>query len=286
MKIAVCLSGETRNFNRVLGMPDHRGPVDFINELKKFYPTVDVFGHTWSHCETPHELGFKFKKFQQDDQEIIDNWVKEDFLNRAYSNRDMWNPQHKLSDISPEDFVNAYLQRSRAAYGQVFSAFKCFDLLPYDEYDVVIRYRWDLQHNGDTNFFQQTVIDRFSWLMRRTAQGHTAGMGTGNTTLYTGHPPLITMEDTFFMLNQLGHEYLRSIPIEHRLSSIFQSSWGNEKEEAHMLWLSAIFHPITTKKKRLHSQESIMFALHLPNMFQIIRFQDERGFNPGVHLND
>ena len=260
--------------------------LDFINELRKFSSTVDIFGHTWAHCEPPREQGFKFKKLQIDDQVMIDNWVKEDFLNRAFSNRDVWNKQNKLIDTTPDKFVVNHLKRSRAAYGQVFSAFKCFNLVPLDHYDIVIRYRWDLEHIGDTDFFEKTIVDRMGWLIRRTAQGKTAGIGTANTTLYTGNPPMMTMEDTFFMFNTAGHSYLRSVPIENRLDVIFESSWGNEKSEAHTLWTEVIFHPIPFKtKKKDPRDELINFALHLPNMFRLIRIDGDK-INPLAHLDD
>ena len=284
MKIAVCLSGETRNFNRVLEM-DRRGPLNFINELKKFYPDVDIFGHTWKHCEKPNESIVKFEKLLIQDQSMIDDWVKEDFLNRAYSNRDGWNKQNRLSEMSPEEFVKIHLERSRAAYGQVFSAFKCFREVPLDRYDVIIRYRWDLEHKGDTDYFENTIIDRIGWLLRRTDQGITAGMGSSNTTLYTANPPMMTMEDTFFMLNTAGHSYVKSVPIEHRLDVIFESNWGNEKSEAHTLWTSALFTPVPSRNPKDPRDQEITFALHLPNMFQLIRLPGEK-INPFAHLDD
>lgn len=286
MKIAVCLSGETRNFNRVLSLKDTRGPIDFVNELKKFYSDVNVYGHTWSHCPPPIESGFKFKKLQIDNQSIIDDWVKQDFLNRSYSNRSGWNLDNKLADMSPQKFVNLHLARSRAAYGQVFSAFKCFNLVPLDTYDIVIRYRWDLQHQYDTEYFENTIIDRIKFLIRRKNQNMTAGVGSSNTTLYTGTPPLMTMEDTFFMFNQLGHSYIRSVPIEDRLERVFESCWGNEKEEAHSLWASVIFHPARSITPQAPEHELINFYLHLPNMFQLIRFQDELNYNPKANQAD
>lgn len=282
MKIAVCISGETRNFNRVLGMSDHRGPMDFVNELRKFFPTVDVYGHTWAHCELPKQDPVKFTKLQVDDQSMIDDWVSGDFLNRAYSNRDMWNPQNKLSSLGPQKFVDIHLQRSRAAYGQVFSAFRCFELVPRGHYDVVIRYRWDLEHLGDTDHFEKTVVDRIHWLSRRTAQDVAAGMSTCNTTVYTGNPLAITLEDTFFMVNTRGHEYLLADSIEHRLSVIFEGAWGGEKSEAHTLWNLVIF---TQMQHKVKPQDKIMFALHLPNMFMLIRLPGEK-MNPFAHLDD
>lgn len=277
MRIAVCLSGETRTFN--LKKEGHRNPADFIDELKKFCPQVDVYGHTWAHCEEPVTERFVFAALMMEDQNIISEWVKEDFVNRAYSNRSGWNQQVKLSDMTPEEYVEKSLARSRQAYGQVFSGFKCFSMVPVNYYDVVIRYRWDLEHIGDTEHFEKTVVRKIKWLVEKQAQGYPFGVATSNSWIGSGHPPTVTMEDTFFMINALGHEYLISTTIQEKLETVFEQAWGNEKSEAHSLWTDCIF----TSMKNNTWAHRISFNLELPNMFNLFRIVSKN--NEGNYLN-
>lgn len=273
MKIAVCLSGETRMFNQILEV--RRSPADFIDELKKFFPQVDVYGHTWTHCEEPVTDRFQFSALMIEDQSSIDDWVKEDFVNRTYSNRMLWNQQTKLSAMSPEEYVEKNLDRSRKAYGQVFSGFRCFEMVPVNQYDVVIRYRWDLEHVGDTENFERTIVNRINWLCEKQSQGYPFGVGTSNSWIGSGHPPTITMEDTFFMLNAHGHEYLVNTTIQEKLETVFEQAWGNEKSEAHSLWTDCIFTPV----KNNDTVHRISFNLQLPNMFNLIRLVSKNNNN-------
>jgi hypothetical protein len=284
MKIAVCISGETRNFNQVLSAGS-RGPLNFVAELKKFFPTVDVYGHTWAHCELPDQNQLTLKKLRVDDQSIIDDWVKDDFVNRAFSLRQVWNNSNRLTNMDPNSYVRNYLQKSRESYGQIFSAFYCFALVPLDTYDIVIRFRWDLSHVGDENFFKKTVINRIKWLSQDPQQGKPCACGTSNSAISSGDPPFIEIEDTFFMFNKLGHRYICAASVENKLDCIFESRWGNEKSSAHTLWADAIFTSVPPMKSKFEVNENLVMFLHLPNMFRIIRLGNNIKSNDG-DLND
>ena len=55
MKIAFCISGETREHNKFYG------PDSMITYLMELGHTVDVFGHTWDHSEVPNSSLYNFK---------------------------------------------------------------------------------------------------------------------------------------------------------------------------------------------------------------------------------
>ena len=56
MKIALCISGETREYNK------YHGPDTLITLLLDLGHTVDIFAHTWEHCERPVKLLYPIKK--------------------------------------------------------------------------------------------------------------------------------------------------------------------------------------------------------------------------------
>jgi hypothetical protein len=281
MKIALCLSGETRMFNDFDNSPSE-GPQHFYKMLKNFYPDIDVYGHTWSHCDIPVTTAFEFKQLLIEDQKIIDDWVSEDFVNRAFSNRMQWNKQHVLRDQTPDSFVAESLRRSRYAYGQLFSAYHCFALVN-QEYDIVIRYRWDLgcmsyadrvnfSNMDEVEFFKHTVVSEIERLMARQhqqAQIPTVITST-NCVIFSGNPPAIQIEDTFYMFNRMSYSALsfdsdnRPTTIEQLLAVIFETTWGNEKPSAHTLWANCLF------SHRLELQ------MTLPNMFWLHRNVDKQ----------
>lgn len=275
MKIALCLSGETRSFNS----RSKHGPQEFYRKLKMTYPNIDVFGHTWLHCEEPKSDTFEFKQLLIEDQQIIDDWVSEDFINRAFSNRMGWNKQHVLSNMTPAQFVAGSLQRSRYAYGQVFSAYHCFALVPASVYDIVIRYRWDLDcvcNNPNVNFgnipeldfFKYTVIAAMDKLLQR--ENIPAFVTTSNLHLYGGSPMSAHIEDTFYMFNRAGHLALgcdsdnRKSTVEDMLRIIFENAYANEKSSAHSLWGNCIF-------SHRYNNHTLQGMVELPNMFYLHR---------------
>jgi hypothetical protein len=120
-QIAICVSGETRDFN------DNK--THWLSDVERIFGrnNVDFYGHTWSHCEAP-EVNY-FKKIEQTDQVVIDHWADRDPDRRLFKH-----------DIPP----HLQPQATRAAFGQLWSNKLCMDLVPVEAYDLVIRYRWDI----------------------------------------------------------------------------------------------------------------------------------------------
>lgn len=257
MKIAICVSGETRDFNKILKDPSHRSVLDFADDLRQIFTKVDIYAHTWAHCEYP-ERGDMIKSLSIDDQIVIDNWVSGDFLNRAFPSK---------NTVSFSD----YLLASRNAYGQVFSGFRCFGLVPVNEYDVVIRFRWDLECVGDLEFIKKVFVPIVEKLAV-TDKDITRGVGTADITIESSqHQTRTVIQDSFFMLNSRGHDYITAQSIEDKLEDIFQSYPGNEKTATHNLWFDCIFTPPRFKNPD-PIYRRISFDMTMPaRIFQIIK---------------
>jgi hypothetical protein len=143
MKVAICLSGETRIFNRYVQKFNN-----LISQSKQEGITVDLYGHTWDHCDIDFETGL-LKQLKIENQKVIDDWVKEDFIKRTY---------YDPADLIPvdKDFISLNIDRSRKVYGQMFSGITSLQM-PDDSYDLYIRARWDtipMSSNFDPIFFK------------------------------------------------------------------------------------------------------------------------------------
>lgn len=141
LKIAVCFSGETRDYNSL----DH-----VHNTWKLFakkmedggYGFVHFYGHTWSHCEPPG-VSLPFKNIQVDDQKEIDDWVKEDIIFRS-ANKTQWQNVPEFKQMTQEQRIGHYLEMSRRCYGQLVGGIKSFRMVG-SSYDYIIRTRWDVE---------------------------------------------------------------------------------------------------------------------------------------------
>lgn len=286
MKIAVCLSGETRNYNQDLADPHARGPMDFVHELQKHFDTVDVFGHTWQHCEIPSNHT-DFKKFKQQDQQVIADWVTQDFVNRVYTDggEGNFNSYNKLNDLGPDKFIESYLEKSKAIYGQTWSASECFDLVPLNEYDIVVRYRWDLRHEGDSKFFKDTVVNRILWICGKFFDHNNDTplmVSTCNGHVSTGWPqPEAHIEDTFFILSGQAHCVVCQVAIADKLDQIIEKNMGRMHMPAHhSLWRSVLFTQFDSDYRRYPVDNDVLqMHLTLPNMFNIS--SDSSWVSPG-----
>lgn len=139
MKIAICVSGQTRNHNTYSSRW-----LEDINHLFADYE-YDLYGHTWVGQPKPVTSRFRepFKGLCFDDQTIIDDWVKRDhitngFYDKAWSDNPEW--KNIVKDGKAFDHI---LATSRMAYGQFVSTFLCMQQVKGD-YDAVVRYRWDI----------------------------------------------------------------------------------------------------------------------------------------------
>lgn len=136
-KLAICVSGQSRSHNQIADQ--------WYADIEEIFGDFDYdfFGHTWDDQELPNTD--KFKGFKTDDQSMIDKFVSKDLMSLAYNNpgwanNDDWN--NLLDNGGARQHL---LDASRAAYGQYVSAYMCWEVAaPYaDNYDAVIRYRWD-----------------------------------------------------------------------------------------------------------------------------------------------
>ena len=186
IKIAICVSGQTRHFNEEVEYTD-----DFNKILSLFDEyDYDLFGHTWSDQEDPHpEVLNRFTEYRSDPQSII--W---DTITNPVAN--IMNPQHKhhwtevlqmrrewmqkpeyldiLNGKSDKSFIDFAKERINGGLGQTWSAHESFLLTQKDiltsnarksvdnDYKFVVKIRWDsminLYHGHE---YTQKLIDRF-----------------------------------------------------------------------------------------------------------------------------
>lgn len=265
IRIAVMLSGETRNYNTV---SDRQHPKYFVNILKEYYDTVDVYGATWSHCEKPNLDRLELLQFKQLDQRIIDDWVMEDFMYRGWNN-DNWNPDNRLDQMGPEAFVDAVLARTRAAYGQHWIGFESFSMPNVEDYDIFIRFRWDL---GFDNFpseeIEKWVINRniytkIQWIYNLKQNEDIGILLTANNSFI--HPFCNTsIEDTMFIMNAGAMTELRKKNIQERLLRVFKDfASGGIKSAAHTLWHQLIWY------------DDFNIGMHIDNIFSLNRDEEK-----------
>lgn len=155
IKIAVCISGETRTWN-TLTDPEKRSHAYqlemFLQRMKDILKCdIDVYGHTWDHCDIPQETNFfKHDNLTISNQDfILGNWLREDIFNRliVYDMNITEIPTEHKSFLGkdPHAFLESFVHSGKKAWGQYFSHQLCVESIPnIMEYDYIIRWRWDL----------------------------------------------------------------------------------------------------------------------------------------------
>ena len=151
MKIAICYSGLTRNFNQDVRDKN----VDFMNLVKSYIeqttsaiPNVEIdwYGHTWEHCEEkPIETDtFKLKKYEATDQIEIWNWVKQNLPYRLPW-KPSWASNFNFETSTDLEIIEFYKNIVPQCYGQIVGAFHAYNQVNTSDYDFVMRMRWDCQ---------------------------------------------------------------------------------------------------------------------------------------------
>ena len=141
LKIAVCFSGETRDYNTCPHIWE--AWKIFAEKMSQGgYGFVDFYGHTWAHCEPP-AVSLPFTHIQIDDQRLIDDWVSEDLIFRS-ANKTQWQQVPEFQTMNQEQRFHHYLDMSRRCYGQLVSGVTSFSLVD-QSYDYIIRTRWDVE---------------------------------------------------------------------------------------------------------------------------------------------
>ena len=178
IKIAICISGQTRHFNKKKQYTD-----DFNKILSLFDEyDYDLFGHTWADQEDPHpEVLNRFTEYRSDPQSIIWDTIANPDAHINKINIHMSNPQHKhhwteflqmrrewmqkseyldiLNSKSDKSFIDFAKERINGALGQTWSAHESFLLTQKDvltsnarklvdnDYKFVVKLRWDSMIN-------------------------------------------------------------------------------------------------------------------------------------------
>lgn len=227
MKIAVNISGQTRWHN--------------LNE-QWFYPHLekllegfeyDLYGHTWDYCEKPNAIE-KFTNFIQTDQnEIWDKFVKYNIFDRiAY--RTNWIDLEEYNDAlnGKTDFLEFCKKTSFATYGQIWSWYECMKTIPTDDYDLILRWRWDIDAKIDPHhiFEFQTNIRNFS-----NKQGEYNSNLTNSDVLTMSPMVSGTMHDTCFAMRAGSFKHFDDI--ENQLDRVVRRNLP-DRFDAHELWFT------------------------------------------------
>jgi len=247
MKIAICISGQTRDWHDY----PSKNLAYFISTLEAAGHEVDVVGHTWSHCIPPSEEHVKFKKLIIEDQVIIDDWVKKDWINRITLNDELcdlfnYDPSDQYGfdmttleyDNLSDDHINKILQNCRAGYGQHVSGWKSFQLAD-DGYDIYLRWRWDLVFTKDnsntSNDEYNLVIDYWApYLIDIITSFHSVSFSSaGNLNILFGNNTIIyhaykaCVDDIFFGFSSLAKEKINAVDIFDAIDLCFHPMIGD-----------------------------------------------------------
>ena len=246
MKIAICISGETRGFNWESDdnshLPEGYELQNFINLLEEKYPGVDVhiYAHTWDHCKLPNKDLFNYKKLEVTSQKEIVDWVSERFCRRAYQNRMDFDKRVTLKELGPEAYVNTVLETSKNNYAQLWGAFKAYNLLRdvSEEYHAVVRWRWD---NGipDENLhmlpkFWEEWDREIIWNHDGHDEGFTLMQGMSHYTFV--QPGMLAPDDIIFVHNEQASKILRNVDFPNTMDNMIYAQMGPEKYSNHTAW--------------------------------------------------
>lgn len=205
IRIAMCISGEIRNFN------NHSDDYHAFREiLKEHGIEIDYYGHYWEHSGEPNDKSL-FKKLRCDNQDIIDSWVKEDFFMRAVYLPDStaWKiakrEQEKvtLHDHTPDEFVRKFLISSRFSYGQIISSLLSFNITKdMGDYNLYWKGRWDLKPDLDLKPSNINLLKR-------------------PLTTMLGPDPTVTLGSPKWIITSgPGHAHLREGIYEQQISDV------------------------------------------------------------------
>ena len=234
MKLAICVSGQTRRHN------DYNNEwFGAITELFGDYD-YDLFGHTWLDQPIPITKS-KFKKFTVDDQSMMERWAEKDPLQRVY---------HDISWIKNKDYHAKLVDGSwyehaigatKRAYGQFWSALLCYELVSSD-YDLIVRYRWDISLQENIQQVKR-AIQNFA-----KAQSYTEALQGQidknfepmiNTDVLVSTPSRSDyIEDMFFVSNNKILK-CKSKPIAYWMDEMMRIQYP-EKPVAHKGWASLL----------------------------------------------
>ena len=222
MKIAFCISGETREHNKFYG------PDSMITYLMELGHTVDVFGHTWDHSEVPNSSLYNFKLLQIDNQhKIISDWKNVDLINRAW-----FADSTQIVKESGKEMIQS-LDITNAKIGQHVSGWKCLQMPDTDQYDVFYRWRWDLKLDPGLLENERYMIDKtlIPWLDYVKTNNKIPIVITDNSGWIARN---ISVQDQHFFMNKLTHRNIKQKSWEEAILNVWYTN--REKCSYHMLW--------------------------------------------------
>ena len=246
MKVCVIYSGQTRSYNNNHELwNSHKRMAD---ELQTRYNIeVDFVGHTWEDQPIPWNIT-DFKQFNQENQDCIDMWAKDDFFKRAW-----WAPgsdtfQDFVIDCIDQrkgnELLDKIIHNTRQAYGQIFSFFKCIDELD-NTYDAYFKTRWDIMIDktlGLCEFFPYAIEEKDPLVLF-----------SGNAFINPQHPKdrmnntattKTFVGDTNFVINKKAmNAYKDNNWLEYLHWNIVNSRYNDSKPSSHTLW--TMMHPDT-----------------------------------------
>jgi len=260
LKIAFCISGETRNFGDKEFSNVHY-PV-FIDTLRNLGHDVDLYGHTWTHCNISQINKKEFVNFKIQDQQVIDNWIKQDLFVRHANKVPV-----DISNFDIEDIA----KKGRAVYGQTWGFWECVNLIEsIDQYDILIRYRWDLGFEKNERDIHNFNIEMFDIELHREAAGCASGESrfTSDLRFPNKCDSVVrgTIDDVVMIFNSNAFRKMhKSYDRYEDISTVLHHIAQNERRglpivEAHALWYTVLIN-------QLH----IEIATTIPSIFKLTR---------------
>ena len=218
MKIALCISGETREYNKYFA------PTSLIQYLRSKGCTVDIYGHTWSDCVVPEETDtIKFKELLIEDQAIIDRWVDKN------PNKHGWDTPRPANMQADEWFGRLY-HNTRIHIGQHIGGIHCLRMPDENEYDLYVRWRWDLElktiKDWDIQLLENNFYPMLEWASTRS---EAIGL-TSCESFYNHYGPCL--EDSHYFFNKLAMSPINQLDYHEEILRF----WITGKTSFHILW--------------------------------------------------
>jgi len=228
MKIALNISGETRWHNHGNNSKNWHEKFEILFDGIDY----DLYGHTWDRCEDPMYLE-NFKSFIKTDQDNI--WEKFAKFNvfDLVPYRSHWNEQPEYQELvnGKGDFLQFCKTISLNTYSQIWSWYECMKTIPLDQYDAVVRWRWDMEpvlFDWKKEVFRSNLVDFVN------REGEYQGNSLNNPDILTMVPIVQeTIHDTCFIMRG---NYFKEFPdiIEHLTSTVDHTL--PKRETGHELW--------------------------------------------------
>lgn len=230
-KIAICISGQTRDYNQ--NIEKYRDMLDILFSDFEY----DIYGHTWDDCAEPVNAD-EFKRFLMTDQDEIWNFVKKDLF-RLVPFRAEWIESQEYSAALENDtgFVQLCKRISNGAFGQFWSAYLCLNQIEnIDEYSFIVRMRWDnyltLDNEDIIAGFKKRLLDFKNKKNMDSDFCSTGGVLLMNEMLVdkTG----VFFNDVFFILNTASAKKIINNSIDYAILDIYNKT--SKRPTAHHLW--------------------------------------------------